>query len=124
MRPSRVLLLAALIISPAVPALAWAAEPPKPFSLCIACHTGEPDALGPDLHGVVGRKAGSVEGFRYSGPMRRSNIVWTPETLQRYLQDPQSVVPGTRMPIDGLSSADAATVVTYLATLKPPPGGR
>ena len=84
----------------------------------MACHTGEPDALGPDLRGVVGRKAGSVEGFRYSGPMTRSGVVWTPETLRRYLQDPQSVVPGTRMPINGISASDAASIVTYLATLQ------
>jgi cytochrome c len=69
---------------------------------------------------VVGRKAASVPGFRYSGPLRRSGLTWTPETLTAFVTSPQTVVPGTRMPFEGLEArADAEAIVAYLETLPP-----
>lgn len=89
------------------------------YAACAACHDPGPSALGPPLAGVVGRAAGTVEGFRYSGALRRSGLVWTPQTLQRFILDPQGVVKGNRMPFSGLPVAhDAADLVAYLETLK------
>jgi cytochrome c len=89
------------------------------YRACAACHTDKPDALGPSLKGVVGRKSGSLEDFRYSNPMKRANLVWDAANLHQFLTDPQSKVPGTRMPFGGLSDPkDVDDVIAYLATLK------
>jgi cytochrome c len=103
--------LALLLLAPM---LAAAAPPPKAFDLCATCHTGRPDALGPDLREVFGRKAASVEGYRYSGPMRRSGLTWDGPTLLRYLQNPQQTVPGTKMPMSGIPPDQARAIVEYL----------
>jgi cytochrome c len=89
------------------------------FRACAACHTEKPDALGPSLKGVVGRKSASLEDFRYSPPMRRANLVWDEANLRQFVADPQAKVAGTRMPFGGLHEAtDVDDVVAYLATLK------
>jgi cytochrome c len=89
------------------------------FVACAACHSERPDALGPNLKGVVGRKAGTREDFRYSGPMQRAGFTWDEANLREYLADPQAKVRGNRMPFSGLSnSKDIDDVVAYLATLK------
>jgi cytochrome c len=89
------------------------------FAACAACHTEKPDAIGPSLKGIVGRKSGALDDFRYSGPMRRANLVWDEMTLRQFVADPQAKVAGTRMPFDGLRDPkDADDVVAYLATLK------
>jgi cytochrome c len=89
------------------------------FQACAACHTEKPDALGPSLKGVVGRKSAALDDFRYSGPLRRANLTWDEATLKQFLADPQAKVPGTRMPFGGLGdSKDVDDVVSYLETLK------
>jgi cytochrome c len=89
------------------------------FAACAACHAERPDAIGPSLKGVVGRKSAALADFRYSGPMRRANLVWDDMTLRQFVANPQNKVPGTRMPFDGLSNPkDVDDVVAYLATLK------
>jgi cytochrome c len=89
------------------------------FAACAACHTEKPDALGPSLKGVVGRKSAALDDFRYSGPLRRANLTWDEGTLKQFLADPQAKVPGTRMPFGGLGDPkDVDDVVGYLATLK------
>ena len=89
------------------------------FTACQACHTEKPDSLGPSLKGVVGRKAGSLEDFRYSNAMKRANITWTDNNLREYLSDPQAKVKGNRMPFSGFSNpGDVADVIAYLQTLK------
>jgi cytochrome c len=89
------------------------------FQACAACHTEKPDALGPSLHGVVGRKSAALADFRYSGPMRRANLTWDEVTLRQFIADPQGKVSGTRMPFSGLpDQKDVDDVVAYLATLK------
>lgn len=90
--------------------------------VCASCHitTAEgPKRLGPTLAGVVGRKSGSVEGFRYSNANKNANIVWTPEKLDPYLKDPKAVVPGTIMAFAGVKKDDErANLIGYLQTLK------
>jgi cytochrome c len=91
----------------------------KNFETCVACHSvkaGE-NGLGPSLHDVVGRTAGTAEGFRYSGPMKRSAIVWDEKTLSAFLRNPQEAVPGNRMPFSGVADEAALkALVQYLKT--------
>jgi cytochrome c len=89
------------------------------FVACAACHSDRPDALGPNLKGVLGRKAGAREDFRYSNPMKRAGFTWDETNLREYLADPQAKVKGNRMPFSGLADPkDIDDVVAYLATLK------
>jgi cytochrome c len=93
----------------------------KAFNECVACHSTAKgvNGVGPSLAGILGSRAGEVEGFRFSGPMKRSGIVWTAETLDQYIANPQAVVPGTRMPYSGMQDAEMrAALVKYLETLK------
>jgi cytochrome c len=91
----------------------------KTFETCIACHSlkaGE-NGVGPSLHGLLGSKAGAAEGYRFSGPMKRSNIVWDEKNLTDFLRSPQQVVPNTRMPFSGMTDEVALkALVGYLAT--------
>ena len=88
------------------------------FVACAACHGDRPDALGPNLKGVVGRKAGAREDFRYSNPMKRANLVWDEDNLRAYIQDPQAKVKGNRMPYGGVTDAkDVDDIIAYLKAL-------
>jgi cytochrome c len=94
-----------------------AARGEKKFEECAACHKIAPgeDNVGPSLHGVFGRKAGTLADFRYSPALKRSGITWTPQTLDTFLADPQKVVPANRMPYAGLADAsDRADLIAYL----------
>ena len=87
------------------------------FQDCAACHKLEAGAnnVGPSLHGIFARKAGEIADFRYSPAMKRSGIVWTPETLEKFISDPQAMVPANRMPYAGMTSADdRADLIAYL----------
>ena len=87
------------------------------FQDCAACHKLEAGAnnVGPSLHGVFTRKAGELADFRYSPAIKRSGIIWTPETLDTFITDPQAVVPANRMPYAGMASAsDRADLIAYL----------
>lgn len=89
------------------------------YQTCAACHTERPDALGPSLKGVVGRKSAALEDFRYSNPMKRANLVWDEDNLREYIKDPQAKVKGNRMPYAGLTDGkDVDDIVAYLKTLK------
>jgi len=98
------------------------AAPPPSFALCGACHPVSMDgasAMGPNLRGVVGRKAGSLAGFGYSKAMRDSAIVWTPEELDAYLSNVQQKVPGAMMTLSSVADpADRAAIIAYLKTLR------
>jgi cytochrome c len=90
------------------------------FKACATCHTtDQADRVGPGLGGIIGRKAGTVPGFRYSDAMKNSDIVWDAKILDAYLESPQKAVPGNRMPYAGLMNpTDRTDLVAYLATLK------
>ncbi|MGN6517581.1 MAG: c-type cytochrome [Rhizomicrobium sp.] len=92
------------------------------FQRCAICHSnskGAPAKIGPDLFGVVGRKAGTQANFSYSSAMKNSGITWTPDKLEAYVEHPQATVPGNRMAFAGITStADARDLVAYLQTLK------
>jgi cytochrome c len=87
------------------------------FENCIACHSlnAGDNGVGPSLHGLFGRKSAS-EDFVYSPAMRRANVTWTPELLDRYLADPQGgAFRGNRMPFSGMPDAQArADLIAYL----------
>jgi cytochrome c len=89
------------------------------FQACAACHTEKPDAIGPSLKGVFGRKSASLDDFRYSNPMRRANLVWDAANLLAYLIDPQAKVKGNRMPFGGVASpTEADDLVAYQGAYK------
>ena len=75
--------------------------------------------MGPSMFGVVGREAGTVEGFPYSRAMKGAETVWDSETLDAYIRSPRKVVPGTNMAYPGERHDDRrADIVAYLETLK------
>ena len=89
------------------------------FGACAACHSERPDALGPSLKGVVGRKSAALEDFRYSSAMKRAQLIWDEDNLRAYLKDPQTKVKGNRMPYSGLADAsDVEDLIAYLKALK------
>jgi cytochrome c len=86
--------------------------------VCHACHTfgkGEPNRVGPNLYGVVGRPKHSEAGFNYSAAMKTQTGTWTPEELDKFLKNPRADVPGTAMTFAGLPRGKSrADLITYL----------
>jgi len=101
-------------------ASADAARGESATKVCQACHTfgkGEPNRVGPNLWGVVGRPKHSEPGFNYSAAMKAQTGNWTPEELDKYLTNPRGVVPGTNMTFAGLPRGkQRADVITFLNT--------
>ena len=90
----------------------------KSAKKCSACHTfgkGEPNRVGPNLWGVVGRQKASEAGFNYSAAMKAQKGNWTPDDLDKYLLNPKAMVPGTNMTFAGIPRGkERADVITYL----------
>jgi cytochrome c len=87
------------------------------FAQCMTCHVIDAgvNRVGPSLAGIIGRAAGTVEGYSYTPANSGSGITWTPEKLFQYLENPARVVPGTKMAFAGLPAAqDRADVIAYL----------
>ncbi len=87
------------------------------FQDCAACHKLEAGSnnVGPSLHGIFERKAAALTDFRYSPAMKRSGISWTPETLDKFIADPQAMVSANRMPYAGMANPnDRADLIAYL----------
>ena len=109
----------ALTLTASVAGAADAAHGKIVFQTCAACHSEKPDAIGPSLRGVYGRKAGSLPDFRYSNAMLHANIVWDDANLRDYLANPQAKVRGNRMPFGGLNDPqDIADVIAFLKDYK------
>ena len=87
------------------------------FLACAACHSEKPDAIGPNLRGILGRKSASLDDFRYSNPMKRANLTWDETNLRANIADPQAKVKGNRMPYGGLTDTkDVDDIIAYLKT--------
>jgi cytochrome c len=99
---------------------ALAADPEngeKVFKKCQTCHDikAEKNKVGPHLVGIVGRPAGSVEGFKYSEAMKSSGVTWTEENIAIYLKDPKGFIKGNKMAFAGLKKDDeVADLIAYL----------
>ena len=115
------LLLPILVIAlaPAAALAQDAASGEKIFAQCRSCHQiGETakNAVGPHLNGVIGRKAGTVEGYAYSPANKNSGITWDEATFSEYIKDPKAKVPGTKMIYAGLK--DEKRIQDLVAYLK------
>ncbi len=102
-----------------------AAAGQRVFNQCRACHTtneGGRSGVGPNLWGIVGRKAGSIEGFRYSANMRElaeGGLEWNEDRLRAYVRNPKEVVPRGTMTFAGIrNDTQVNDLMAYLATLK------
>lgn len=88
------------------------------FARCASCHQAGPSAragLGPQLNGIVGRRAGSTSDFKYSDALKGSGIVWSEQSLAAFLKDPGKTVPGNKMRFYGMGSdKQIADLLAYL----------
>ena len=89
-------------------------------SRCVACHSPDANRVGPKHRGVVGRTAGTVPDFNYSKAVKSSGVVWSEETLDKWLTSPQAFIPGQRMNFKVADPADRADLIAYLKTLTQP----
>ena len=87
-------------------------------SRCIGCHSIDANRVGPAHRGVVGRKVGSVADFEYSPALKGSALVWSAALLQRWLTNPEALIPGQRMGYSVSDAVDRADLVEYLQTQK------
>jgi len=85
-------------------------------SRCIACHSIDENRVGPAHRGVVGRKAGTAKDYEYSPALKASAVVWDARSLERWLADPEKLIPGQRMGYSVPETADRADLVEYLRT--------
>jgi cytochrome c len=112
---SLVLVLLSATAAPADESVSGATELQK-CKICHALDAGGRNRVGPDLHGIFGRKAGTAPGFTYSEAMKASGIVWDDETLAKFLRDPKDSLPGNRMSFPGIN--DATTLRDLLQQLR------
>jgi cytochrome c len=90
------------------------------FDQCAVCHSIDgTNGTGPTLKGVIGRRSGTVVGFRYSRAMRAAGITWNEQSLNQYLSNPQEFIAGNVMPFSGVPDpAERAEIIAYLRLLK------
>jgi cytochrome c len=108
-------------------ALATGAAPADPLaargkilyeSRCEGCHSIQTNRIGPKHLGVVGRKAGSIKDFDYTPALKRAKFVWTEKQLNKWLQGPSKLVPGTAMAFNVSQPADRAAIIAWLKVAK------
>jgi cytochrome c len=88
---------------------------------CLICHSVEAgkNKIGPSLHGIVGKKSATIEGFQYSPAMKNADKTWDAKTLDEYLANPRGYIPNTKMVFPGLKDeGDRRNLITYLESLK------
>lgn len=117
----RDLIIVLLTVSFMTPSLAQSGDVTRgqqDFRACVACHSLEPDRnmTGPSLAGLWGRKAGTLPSFdRYSDALKSSGIAWNDDTLDRWIADPQRMVPDNDMPFEGIKESGArADLLAFL----------
>ena len=114
------------VFAQTAPAREWVNPPPgdalKGAALyqqhCTACHNIDSNKIGPAHRGVMGRRVGSLPGYKYSEELAASRLRWTPQTLNKWLGDPEDLVNGQRMGFLIESEQERADLIAYLATLK------
>lgn len=84
---------------------------------CSACHALDTNKAGPELGGVVGRKAGMATGYHYSPALRNAGLIWSKSNLDAWLTDPKQFVPGARMPVRVLDAPSRHDIIAYLQTI-------
>jgi len=121
-RSTGLLIAAALLASPLFAHAAGdAAKGKTVFAKCMACHAvvAGKNGVGPSLFGVVGRASGTVPGYTYSEDLKKLNLTWTPENIDKWVTNPKAMAPKTKMTFPGLNNADdRANLIAYLDTLK------
>ncbi len=88
------------------------------YQVCMGCHSVDEDDVGPRHRGVVGRVAGTIPGYAYSPALKESHIVWDQANLDRWLTNPQALVPGAKMFFAMPNPQDRADVIAYLTELR------
>lgn len=92
------------------------------YAQCAGCHSPDRHRTGPKHCGLIGRQAGSADGFDYSQAMRVSRVIWNAQTLDRFLSAPLSFMPGTKMAIAGVRhSSERSDLIAYLITMNEQP---
>ena len=84
---------------------------------CTACHSPDKNRVGPAHRGVFGRQAGTAQGYQYSSALAASRLVWNDETLDRWLANPEALVPGQKMGVQVPAAEDRRDIIEYLKTL-------
>lgn len=96
----------------------------RAFSECAVCHSarqGAPHRVGPNLFDIVGQNAGTRDGFAYSSAMRNSGVIWSRETLDAYIDNPQAFIRGNRMSYTGQPDSEKRrAIIDYLESLSAP----
>jgi cytochrome c len=120
-------LLQVAVIGPAllVAAQAWSADAVRGKELyearCGACHSIEDNRVGPAHKGVVGRKAGTAADYDYSPAVKASTIVWSVDTLDRWLTDPERTIPGQKVSYSVPLERDRSDIIAYLVKVSAHP---
>jgi len=120
-RPSNEAMQARIVVLPAPYDEADYTLGRRAFAQCRGCHSLDPDGVargqGPNLYGVFGRRAGTHESYlpRYSEALRESNVVWGPQELDHWIENPHAYIPRSNMPFVGERDAeDRRNIIAYL----------
>jgi cytochrome c len=88
-------------------------------SRCIGCHSVDANRVGPAHKGVFGRKAGSVKDYDYSDALKKTRVIWNEQTLDRWLANPEKLIPGQKMGFSVPDAKDRADLIDYLKSESP-----